>query len=301
MSQRSRIARGARGGKLRLPGDVLDAVLSFSDLRTLPAAAASSEFRDGFARCCPALARKLVLRRFPILASVAGNDRSPRELFLSGVRIFPETLPRRPPMDVPTTALTDYAFSLEIELRRRVILATNGKGRKRTGPDRRETVYVGSANAILQDGAMFTIPAGIFERCYPERGGETPGAYVLKPYMRVMASRRTASRGLEFARLGQGGWSDYWRQGDDESFVVFGDLGALDEERKIDVVEKKMGSLDMFLLPELQALWTLRGADSNPAPASEVRVSFTWMTPHVVNDMTRDDILLALEHLVAWA
>ena len=63
-----------------------------------------------------------------------------------------------------------------------------------------------------------------------------------------------------------------------------------------------MGYLDMYLVPNLEALWTLRGADSNPAPASEVRLSFKWMTPHGdMNDMSRKDLLLTLAHLVTWA
>ena len=78
-------------GLLGLPEDVLGAVLAFGDLRArFVGVAACTLLRDAHARMSPVHEHALLLRRFPILKTVlsSGSTLSPRELYLSQMRLF---------------------------------------------------------------------------------------------------------------------------------------------------------------------------------------------------------------------
>lgn len=104
-----------------LPDVLLDGVFDYCDLPELAASAATTvELRVGLRRLSPALERRLVLRRFPILSAVIGDGAtdeagmpSPRELFLSQEQLFDETgaVPY-----APHSTLNDYGFVAELEL-----------------------------------------------------------------------------------------------------------------------------------------------------------------------------------------
>ena len=74
-------------GLLRVPDELLDIILGYSDLRTrFVAATTSHQFCDSIARLSPRLEYQLVRKKFPLLATALDADRShapapPRELY----------------------------------------------------------------------------------------------------------------------------------------------------------------------------------------------------------------------------
>ena len=95
----------------RLATDLLREVLSYSELRTLAASAATC--RALLDAVPPKLAHMLVLRKFPILSTIvdAAKPMPPaRELFESQARLFDAETPTVS----PTHSLDEYVFSLEL-------------------------------------------------------------------------------------------------------------------------------------------------------------------------------------------
>ena len=106
----SRPARASRN-VTRLATDLLREVLSYSELRTLAASAATC--RALLDAVPPKLAHMLVLRKFPILSTIvdAAKPMPPaRELFESQARLFDAETPTVS----PTHSLDEYVFSLEL-------------------------------------------------------------------------------------------------------------------------------------------------------------------------------------------
>ena len=106
----SRPARASRN-VIRLATDLLREVLSYSELRTLAASAATC--RALLDAVPPKLAHMLVLRKFPILSTIvdAAKPMPPaRELFESQARLFDAETPTVS----PTHSLDEYVFSLEL-------------------------------------------------------------------------------------------------------------------------------------------------------------------------------------------
>ena len=106
----SRRARASRT-VTRLATDLVREVLSYSDLRTLAAGAATC--RALLEAVPPKLAHELVLRKFPILSTIVDASKAmppARELFESQARLFDDP----PPTVAPTHSLDEYVFSLEL-------------------------------------------------------------------------------------------------------------------------------------------------------------------------------------------
>ena len=67
-------------GLLRVPDELLDIILGYSDLRTrFRAATTSHQFCDSIARLSPRLEYQLVRKKFPLLATALDADRSQGE------------------------------------------------------------------------------------------------------------------------------------------------------------------------------------------------------------------------------
>ena len=102
---------------MRLPKVLLDAILSFSDMRTRYFAVTTShEFCDSFSRLAPKLDGKLVLRRFPLLATCVDGRKSsapaPRELCEMFKQFFSSDDGDHAPPPASTVGLEDvYAVS----------------------------------------------------------------------------------------------------------------------------------------------------------------------------------------------
>jgi len=283
------------GGRLGLPADVLQSVLAFSDLRTLAAAATSSEFRDGFGCGSPALALNLVARRFPILQSVPGDvgARSPRELFLSQTRLFS---PRpRPASPAPTAGLETYVFSLEI-------LASRGVGADQAVSEASTSLFVGAANPVvgpLADGSIsFTIPADVFDTAWTNTGLALERAHCL---LRLMVSRR-GPRGPEYARLGHGTADDrHTHSAPDRGLSMWFYNLRLDELRLGDphYVQEKRWEQDNYFDPQVEAYWVCRC----PHAESRLELSFRWFEQNSntdMHDLSTKDLCLLLENYATW-
>ena len=107
-----------------LPEDLLAAIVAFADLEARAAGVAVCRaLRSASERLSPRLEYSLVLRRFPLAASIVGaetptttNAPSPRGLFRTFANFEALGRDERPPRPQSTVALDDYTFSLEIEL-----------------------------------------------------------------------------------------------------------------------------------------------------------------------------------------
>ena len=264
-------------GSLGLPEDVTTSVLSYSDLRGVAScAAASSELNRCLARLNPDLEHRLVLRRFPILATVAEEmapDRTaPRELFYSQMSLFEKPVYR--PI-VPTRGLDEYIFSLEIGLLQRD--ASQGY--------RRESIFVGTGSPRKGEAELkFYIPFDVFQRAMGESNAWSDTACI-----RVMATKRF---GKGRARLGQGYATDY-----DDGNLYFANLGRMRHE--IETGPRPMRFLDQNVYegwvegPELCGQWA--------GDAGEFSLSFKSTNDgYDAPDMSVEEACLALEHYVSW-
>jgi len=262
-------------GSLGLPEDVTTSVLSYSDLRGVTAcAAASSELKRCLAHLSPDLEHRLVLRRFPLLATVAEHvDADPRELFYSQMNLFKEDGPSQ--RLVPTRGLDEYIFSLEIEFHQMNGLSTV----------HRESVFVGTGSPVLKFRTAilkFDPPADLFERAV------TAVESGMNVFVRVMATKRF-EKGR--ARLGLGGPDDL-HEGVILEFWSFGSMRHEVETgpRPTSFINQSIGDARGSQRPELNGQWYASGFD----------LYFEWENPHGSRDMSVEEVCLALEHYVTW-
>ena len=277
-----------------LPDVLLAGALDYSDLREVAAcAAASSQLRDGLRRLSPALERRLVFRRFPILSTIDASAEAPpppRELFLSQTRLFAAERPALPPL---SRSFDEYVFSIELEL---VISHRSDQGVVTTS---RESIFVGKGEVIGGDQhalVAFCIPANIFYRAWESR------VYRPRPdlYLRVMASK-----GFSRARLGHGTVDNYEDHAIGQEMIFYnlglapshswrhGEMGGLDwlQNRQLDA--------ENFHIPTVEAYWNLMADEV----ASTLDLSFRWQNQNGVDlssEMTREDAARGLEHYAEW-
>ena len=208
-----------------LPEDLLAAIVRFADLEARAAGVAVCHaLRSASERLSPRLEYSLVLRRFPLAASIVGaetpsttNAPSPRGLFRTFANFEALGRDERPPRPQSTVALDDYTFSLEIELGDSQVEGRLGRGR--------ESIYIGTGtlssnppvlpgppghNQASEDGTAvllnFAVPAGMFKRFDEHNlaGGQVKA--------KVVASRRIGGR-LQFAILYSGFCDDVLLRG----------------------------------------------------------------------------------------
>jgi len=272
-----------------LPDVLLAGALDYSDLREVAAcAAASSQLRDGLRRLSPALERRLVFRRFPILSTIDASAEAPpppRELFLSQTRLFAAERPALPPL---SRAFDEYVFSIELEL---VISHSSDQGVVTTS---RESIFVGKGKTNGGDEhalVSFCIPANIFYRAW-ESCRPRPDLY-----LRVMASK-----GFSRARLGHGTVDNYEDHPNGQEMIFYnlglapsrgwrhGDMDGLDwlQDRQLDA--------DNFHMPSVEAYWHLMADEV----ASNLDLDFRWQHQNDDIEMTREDAARALEHYAEW-
>jgi hypothetical protein len=255
-------------GSLGLPEDVTTSVLSYSDLRGVAAcAAASSELKRCLARLSPDLEHRLVLRRFPLLATVAEHvDAEPRDLFYSQMNLFEE----RPHRNLaPTRGLDEYVFSLEIEFQQRDSLMNIVH---------RESVFVGTGSPTEGSATLkFHPPADRWEEAVESD---------MNIFVRVMATKRF-EKGR--ARLGQGSVDDFY------DGLIFYSLGRMRHEvetgpRPTSFLDQSIGDAWGNEWPELNGKWGV----------SDFDLHFAWENPNDSREMSVEDACLALEHYVTW-
>jgi SHAQKYF class myb-like DNA-binding protein len=298
-----------------LPDVLLAGALDYSDLGEVAAcAAASVQLRDGLRRVAPALQRRLVLRRFPILSTI-GDDTAeeppPRELFLSQTRLFAD----RPAFAPLRRAFDDYVFSLELELK---ISRRSDQGVVTTS---RESIFVGRGKTSPCSEAQveFDIPSDVFDRVWsrrPEYHLDTherlerlqrnfldPTVFAERLFLRLMASK-----GYSRARLGQGEADDYENFDTMERFnysggrqILFINLGMGEwrhgEADALDWLRDEMEASETynFFLPAVTASWNLEGEGD-----SKLRMDFELEEDGRNNPMTREKAAEALERYANW-
>ena len=256
-----------------LPDVLLAGALDYCDLREVAAcAAASVQLRDGLRRVAPALQRRLVFRRFPILATI-GDDTAeeppPRELFLSQTRLFAD----RPDFAPLRRAFDDYVFSVEIEIQvSRKITDADGFF---TVTSSRESLFVGRGKTLPGSQAQveFDIPSDVFDRVWsrrPEYHLDTqerlerlqrnfldPTVFAERLFLRLMASK-----GYSRARLAQGEADDYENFDTMERFNYSGGrqilfvkegMGRHGEADALDWLRDEMLDSDHCFLPSILA------------------------------------------------
>ena len=248
-----------------LPDVLLAGVLELADLSEVAAcAAASVQLRDGLRRVAPALQRRFVFRRFPILATItAAEEPPPRELFLSQKRLFAE----RPALAPLRRQFDDYAFSIELELK---ISRRSDQGGVTTS---RESIFVGTGEMIGGEPhaqVSFDIPKDVFNRAFDfnkwwMEPRKDPSLIKEPLYLRVMVST-----GFSRARLGYGMVDDYDVDDVDEphipmrrlSFYNLG-LGAWwhGEKGVLDWLRDRQLDADTFHLPTVEATWFAAAED----------------------------------------
>ena len=202
---------------MRLPEVLLDAVLSYSDLRTRSLAVTTShEFCESYARLAKTLEGRLVRERFPLLATcVDGRSKAsvpaPRELCQMFSQMFNDS-DDLVPLQASTIGLETYTLCLELQL---------VKGKKKW-----ETLFLGSGtlspnpNNSRETRFQFAVPGGSDAVDYyssdDENYGLTPPAeaglgraeYMMYEHgyeleAKIVATRMHGGR-LQFARLFHG-------------------------------------------------------------------------------------------------
>ena len=271
-----------------LPDVLLTGIFDYSGLPEVAAcAAASVELRDDLKRLSPALERRLVLRRFPILATIradAAEEPSPRELFLSQNLLFAP----RPVYGPLSRSINDYVFSVELELQ-----ISRQSGQEVVVSH--ESIFVGTGVLNGDPGVtiQFDIPEGVFDRNFDwdSRDEDITEQRVL---LRLMASK-----GYSRARLGQGFADEYIGV---DPCIMFYNLGMgmwqHGQAQPSDWLTDVQTSNDVYCLPQVEANWEPK--DEDESNASLLLVTFRWVDNFNNEDMTKDEVVQALERYATW-
>ena len=296
---------------MRLPEVLLDAVLSYSDLRTRSLAVTTShEFCESYARLARTLEPRLVLERFPLLATcVDGRSKAsvpaPRELCQMFSQMFSDDAA---PLQASTVGLETYTLCLELQL---------VKGKKR------ETLFLGSGTLSPNPNVMvtretrfrFVVPGGDNARegysSDDERWGEVPPAdaglgraeYLVYKhgydlYAKVVATRMHGGR-LQFAKLFHG----YFVSCEDGFSTVYLNIPSNNDKAATAWAER--AAPDTVTKPQLNLHWFLGNETATESP---LYAFFAWGSNGGAYDddegfnpdMSEADARTTLEHYVDW-
>ena len=295
---------------MRLPEVLLDAVLSYSDLRTRSLAVTTShEFCESYARLARTLEPRLVLERFPLLATcVDGRSKAavpaPRELCQMFSQMFSGS-DDPVPLQASTVGLEAYTLCLELQL---------VKGKKK-----RETLFLGSGTLFpnpadpRETRFRFVVPGGSDAVDYyssdDERYGDVPPAdaglgraeYLVYKHgydldAKVVATRMHGGR-LQFAKLFHGGFGMF----EDGLRSTYHNIPSNNDQAAMAWAERADG-----LKPQLNLYW-MPGFQT--ASESPLHAYFAWGKnggdadddEYEYNpDMSEADARTTLEHYVDW-
>ena len=253
----SRRARASRT-VTRLATDLVREVLSYSDLRTLAAGAATC--RALLEAVPPKLAHELVVRKFPILSTIvdAAKPMPPaRELFESQSRLFDAP----PPTVAPTRGLDEYVFSLE--------LTVDGSNYIGTG-------VLDEAEAQIR----FTgIPKALWDYLEEDLDGSRAN---------VMATRKGT---LRRAALYSGAVED----GDGR--VLFFEWNRIPSKSATALwINTASGGHNVYYKPLLKLNWHEPARQGTGAGTCELIAKFMWDSDDSAEDMSLEDACIVLEH-----
>mmetsp|Transcript_7337 Transcript_7337/g.23044 ORF Transcript_7337/g.23044 Transcript_7337/m.23044 type:complete len:325 (-) Transcript_7337:60-1034(-) len=288
--QITRYPRARTDGRLGIPAEVIAHALAFGDLPLHGAAAcASTELRDGHARLPPEHARRLVIRRFPILRTVDCSTMSARELFFGQKRVWNVPLFPPPPESRP---LDSYTFSLEL-----IFVFGKQYGEMNREPEDFQSMHIGRGTVAETPRGTAQlkfdeIPAGLFSQAC--RMSDNEDAF---PTAKIMASRRGPAGTVEFAHL-YDCTMDVMGVGDDEVYNISFEWLSIHHQGNaaINVHERRENAqLDT---PTLGLAWCR--ADDPDGP-SRLEADFDWTRSDLESaPLSVEDLRHVLEHLVDW-
>ena len=268
-------------GLQAFPEDVLGGIVSFVDLpMRFTCVVACGAMRDAAARLSPRLEHALVLRRYPMLATIGSSPTAapaPRDLLRAYERIFRRRRAARPR---PTTTLDNYTLSLELDVTPTV-----------PPPEgvRRRSLWIGTGTFSGDDEATFefTVPDDLFATMTADlhRGWEMEA--------KVMVSRRTGGGRVQIANLFDGSVEEY---GDQE--VVF-DWSIVPHDRRNKALHwlnpANFAEPNNYLwnVPKLFLTW--------PVWTPKLKADFMMRNEDGLVGMSRSEACMTLEHFVEWS
>ena len=270
-------------GLQAFPEDVLGAVISFVDLpMRFSCVVACGAMRDAAAKLSPRLEHALVLRRYPMLATIGSSPTdatAPRDLLRTYKRYFRST--RRFVQPQPTTTLDEYTLSLELDITQALPQAEGAPQRFR-----RRSLWIGTGTLSGGNSPAFefTVPAGLFQIVddYVETGWDLKA--------KVMASRRTGGR-VQVAKLFHGGVADF----PDDQTIMF-DWENIPHNRRnkaLAWLQRVHDSEDLYMDPQLSIFWF--------AETGKLDARFVFSTENDREDMALSDACMTLEHFAEWS
>ena len=268
-------------GLQAFPEDVLGAIVSFVDLpMRFTCVVACGAMRDAAARLSPRLEHALVLRRYPMLATIGSSPTAapePCDLLRAYERIFRHRRSARPR---PTTTLDDYTLSLELDVTPTV-----------PPPEgvRRRSLWIGTGTFSGDDEATFefTVPDDLFATITAElhKGWEMEA--------KVMVSRRTGGGRVQIANLFDGGVEEYGNQE-----VIF-DWSIIPHNRRNKALHwlNPAGFAEpnnyLWNVPKLFLTW--------PVWTPKLKADFMMRNEDGLVGMSRSEACMTLEHFVEWS
>ena len=274
-------------GLQAFPEDVLGAIISFVDLpMRFSCVVACGAMRDAAAKLSPRLEHALVLRRYPMLATIGSSPtdaQPPRELLRTYKRYFRSN--RRFALPLPTTTLDEYTFSLELDVNQALPQADGAQPRQPRF--RRRSVWIGTGTLSADSPAFeFPVPHDVYEKVddYMERG------WHLKA--KVMASRRHDAGGrVQIAKLFYDGVDDFIPG--EGAYFGWEAIPRNRRNRALDWLFRIHGDHELDLEPQLALFWDFE--------SGVIDARFVFMTPHDRPDMSLSDACMTLEHFVEWS
>ena len=299
---------------MRLPEVLLDAVLSYSDLRTRSLAVTTShEFCESYARLARTLEPRLVLERFPLLATcVDGRSKAsvpaPRELCQMFSQMFNDS-DDAAPLRASTVGLEAYTLCLELQL---------------VSADRktRETLFLGSGTLFpnpddpRETRFRFVVPGGRDAQeeysSDDENYGRTPPAvaglgraeYMMDEHgydleAKVVATRMHGGR-LQFAKLFHGEFGMV----EDCLGSIYQNIPSNNDKAAMAWAERATPD-PVATKPQLNLLWS---SGYQTATESPLCAYFAWGRHNTAyddeygfnSDMSEADARMTLEHYVDW-
>ena len=283
----------------RFPEDVLGAIIAFVDLpMRFTCVAACSTFRDACARLSPRLEQSLVLKRFPLLATMGLTGApAPRELFPTFEDFSRRDTLRAPPLRRPTSSLDAYTLWLELELCKR---EPGLEGRRVW--KRMESIQVGAgALTNAEEGLYrFTVPdAGLYERFNhrilsqsASRGSPRP-TWSIRAV--VVATRRNASGQLQFAEVYRSFLTDHHGFAGAVTCMQFFCYSVPVDRKNIalEFIKRKFSDRDEFMDPGLHMDW-------HSESPSTIHAQWKWSVVDTFEDMDGREASMMLEHFADW-
>ena len=275
-------------GLQAFPEDVMGAIVSFVDLpMRFTCVVACGAMRDAAARLSPRLEHALVLRRYPMLATIGSSPTAapaPRDLLRAYERIFRRRRSARPR---PTTTLDDYTLTLELDVRQGHRLKDAPP--QHLGYERMSELWIATGTFSGDDEPTFefTVPS-TFEDVTSR---DDYSSWVVTA--KVMVSRRTGGGRVQIAMLFDGGGEEY---GDE---VLAFDWSTIPHNRRNKALHwlnpPNFAEPDSYIwrVPQLFLTW--------PCRSPKLKAHFMMRDENGLGGMSLSEACMTLEHFVEWS